>query len=353
MPANIHDSGYKKLFSNHTIFRQLMERFVPQPWVAELDFSSCETVDKSFVSAHYKETESDLIYKVKLQDENIYIYILIEFQSTAPRFMVVRVLNYITSFYLDYIESQTETKQLRLPVVFPIVLYNGENTWNAPVEIADLIEKVPVLGEYGLHFKYLLLDENTYSKERLLQIRNIVSTLFLAEAHYDIDLLAQELVNLYQREQDKAAVSLLLNWFRQLAEHGRVPPEDYAQLDYVYRSEEEVRTMLVAALERERKNIYAKGEADGFVKGEAAGIIKGEVAGLAAGMEVQRQTILQLLHFRFNLGEEEQKLFALKLEQIQTLAQLQRLTNGLLNPTARLEDFAAQLASYLSSNHPT
>ena len=336
MSTKIHDSGYKKLFSNRTIFRQLMERFVPQPWVTELDFSSCETVDKSFVSAHYKETESDLIYKVKVRGENIYIYILIEFQSTAPRFLVVRVLNYITSFYLDYIESQTDTKNLRLPVIFPIVLYNGENPWNAPVEIADLIEKVPAIGEYGLHFKYLLLDENTYSKEMLLQIRNIVSTLFLAEAHYDIDLLAQELVNLYQREQDKPAVSLLLNWFRQLAEHGKVPPEDYAQLDYVYRSEEEVRTMLAATLEQERKNIYARGEA----------------AGLALGMQAQRQTILQLLQFRFTPAEGEQKRFAAQLEQIQTLEQLSQLTNGLLNRESKLENFIGQLKGYLSPNEP-
>ena len=342
MTTKIHDSGYKRIFSNRTIFQQLMERFVPQPWVAELDFSSCETVDKSFISEHYKETESDLIYKVKVRDENIYIYILMEFQSTAPRFMVVRVLNYITSFYLDYIESHSKIKDLRLPVVFPIVLYNGENAWNAPLEIADLVEKVPALGEYGLHFKYLLLDENTYSKEMLLQIRNIVSTLFLAEAHYDIDLLAQELVNLYQQEQDKPAVSLLLNWFRQLAEHGKVSPEDYAQLDYVYRSEEEVRTMLAATLERERKNIYDKGEADGFVKGRVAGL-----------QAAQRQTILQLLHFRFNLVEVEQVRFAEQLEQIQILEQLEQLVNGLLNKESKLEDFMKQLTNYLPTNQAT
>ena len=91
--------------------------------------------------------------------------------------------------------------------------------------------------------------------------------MFLAEAHYDINLLAEELVNLYRREQDKPAVSLLLNWFRQLAEHGKVPIEDYSQLEYVYRSEEEVRTMLTATLERERKIIYQQGETEGFVKG--------------------------------------------------------------------------------------
>ena len=63
---NIHDSGYKKFFSNQTIFRQLLETFVNQEWVNQIDFSTCETLDKSFISQHYQETESGLIYKVQL-----------------------------------------------------------------------------------------------------------------------------------------------------------------------------------------------------------------------------------------------------------------------------------------------
>ena len=63
---NIHDSGYKKLFSNRTIFRQLLETFVNQEWVHSLDFDTCEPLDKSFISEHYKETESDLEWILKL-----------------------------------------------------------------------------------------------------------------------------------------------------------------------------------------------------------------------------------------------------------------------------------------------
>lgn len=54
---HIHDKGYKKLFSNPTIFRQLLETFVQEEWVRRVDFSHCERLDKSFVSDHYKETE--------------------------------------------------------------------------------------------------------------------------------------------------------------------------------------------------------------------------------------------------------------------------------------------------------
>ena len=99
--ATIHDSGYKRLFANRTIFRQLIETFVPETWVRELDFDSCETLDKSFVSDHYKETESDLVYKVKFHGRDVYLVILLEFQSTVDRFMALRVLNYLTNFYMD------------------------------------------------------------------------------------------------------------------------------------------------------------------------------------------------------------------------------------------------------------
>lgn len=278
----IHDSGYKKLFSNQTLFRQLMETFVGKAWVDELDFSQCDMVDKSFISDHYKETESDLIYKVKLKDKEIYIYILLEFQSTVDPFMALRVLNYITNFYMDYIASHQGVK--KLPPVFPIVLYNGERPWTAPVNLRELIEEEPPLGQFALAFQYLKIAENEYSREALLKIRNIVSTLFLAESCYEIDLLEAELVNLFEREEDKDAVSLFLNWFKQLALHGRIPPGDYQALEHVYQTKEEVQTMLITALQREREESYQKGRLEGKMETAKVMLSRGMEISLIAGI---------------------------------------------------------------------
>ena len=140
----IHDSGYKKLFSNRTIFQQLVETFITETWVKELDFANCETLDKSFVADHYKETESDLIYKLKLRGKTIYIYVLLEFQSKVDRFMALRVLYYILSFYMDYRMNHRRIK--KLPAVFPIVLYNGKAKWTASSDIQEMIESDPSLG---------------------------------------------------------------------------------------------------------------------------------------------------------------------------------------------------------------
>lgn len=117
--------------------------------------------------------------------------------------------------------------------------------------------------------------------------------------------------------------------------YGKVSAEDYGQLDYVYRTKEEVQTMLAATLEQERKKIYQKGEAAGVAKGRAEGI------------EAQRTIILQLLRFRFELVETEQERVTQLLTKIQELQPLNQLANILLNKDARLDDFIAQLESYL------
>jgi hypothetical protein len=95
-------------------------------------------------------------------------------------------------------------------------LYNGDARWIAAVEIADLIESEPDLGEYAIGFRYFKIAENEYSAEQLEGIQNIVSTLFLAESRYDIEMLIARLLALFEREEDKRSVSLFLNWFKQI-----------------------------------------------------------------------------------------------------------------------------------------
>lgn len=263
----IHDYGYKRLFSNVIIFRQLLETFVDQPWVKELDFSEAETVNSSFISKNYKKTESDIIYKLKLKNgKDAYVYILLEFQSSVDRFISVRVLNYLTSLYVSLIRSgQVKDK---LPPVFPILLYNGDPKWTAPDNVADLIEHHEVLGEYGIGFKYLKIIENEYTHEHLLKIQNIVSTVFLTENHYRLEQLEKELIELFQKE-DRQAASLFFNWFRMLAKDGRIDPAKYRAFRKIYTDVTEVKNMFATAVNEKDKRLIAKGRAETLAEAEA------------------------------------------------------------------------------------
>ena len=226
--------------------------------------------------------ESNIIYQVPLRDSEqvIYLCLLIAFQSSVYRFMVLRMRQYTCDFYMDFALSNKQVRHLLLPVMFPLVLYNGDDPWTAPDSLEALIEQGVQLGEYGLHFKHLVIAENELGKETLLRIRNIISTLFLAESHYDYELLRDELLNLCDTEQDVQALELFINWLRQLAHHGKINPVDFARMEAQYRTREEMKSMLIKALEQERDSLRQEGYELGEKKGK---------------LEAQRQTILRLV----------------------------------------------------------
>ena len=73
--------------------------------------------------------------------------------------------------------------------------------------------------------RYLPIIENNYPLDQLLKNVNLVSTLFMAEAHYDRQRLIQQLFSLYE-QNDSFAVSALANWFQQMTIHKRIPAEE-------------------------------------------------------------------------------------------------------------------------------
>lgn len=285
----IHDKGYKKLFRNKGIFRQLLQTFVPMSWVKDLDFATCECIDKTFISDEYKETASDVIHKIKLKNSEIFIVILTEFKSTVERFTGLSISSYIHDFYRDYLAANSGVRFL--PPIFPVLLYNGNAKWSAPTELAELIQNPELLGEHAPRFKYFKIAINEYAREDLLKIGNVVSTLFLAEAHYDAEMLERVFLEIFDREEDKGPISLLLNWLAQLSKHERIPEEDFEKLERTFQSKAEVQEMLITALKREKQEYYNRGKTEGKVEGKIEGKFenKHEVAikMLTKGFEIE------------------------------------------------------------------
>lgn len=73
MAGNIHDKGYKYLFFNPLIVKELLESFKQMDWIKEIDFTQAKTMDKTFANDNYKEYEADIIYKLRFKDSDIYI----------------------------------------------------------------------------------------------------------------------------------------------------------------------------------------------------------------------------------------------------------------------------------------
>ncbi len=268
---NTHDSGYKKLFSNPVIVKELLLSFVDEPWVNDLNYNTLERLDKSFITEEFINRESDIIYKVNFKNEEIFIYILIEFQSSVDRFISLRILRYITEFY-EYLVSAKKIK--KLPPVFPIMLYNGEKKWTAPIEFSNLVDKV-IPDVYIPAFRYYKIAENEFSKKTLLNIKNILSAIFYLENSdmNDISIEIQKIINLIEKEKPQE-----LRLFRKWIKHFFYGNDEISDvIENSITEIEEVKDMLSATLKKRDKIQFEQGKLEGIQKGMQKGKIEGKL----------------------------------------------------------------------------
>ncbi|MBL8422550.1 MAG: Rpn family recombination-promoting nuclease/putative transposase, partial [Candidatus Accumulibacter phosphatis] len=180
--ANAHDTGYKLFFSTPELVRDLILGFVPDEWLHGLDYSTLERVPGSYVTEDFSNRADDIVWRVKVGGEWVYLYLLIEFQSSVDKYMALRMMVYGGLLYQDLIKRGEVLADGRLPPVLPIVLYNGSQRWSAVTDVFDLIPAVPGLVEqFKPRLKYLLIDENAWSDSELASLKNLVAAVFRIE----------------------------------------------------------------------------------------------------------------------------------------------------------------------------
>ncbi len=89
-----HDTGYKRLFAHPEMVRDLLRDWVPGEWLAEADFSTLERINASFVAENEKERHDDMVWRLRLRDRWLWVYLVLEFQSEVDRWMALRMLVY-------------------------------------------------------------------------------------------------------------------------------------------------------------------------------------------------------------------------------------------------------------------
>ena len=210
----IHDTGYKLLFSHAELVQQLLVGFAPPELVKLLDFGTLTLANGSYVTPAMKQREDDVVWSVSMGDNTLYLYILLEFQSTVDAAMPVRMMQYVAALYESLIKEKSINRSEGLPPVFPIVLYNGDQRWQVATNIAELIQCPSVLNPYQPNMAYYLLDEGAYSESELNSVHNAVAAVFSLEnaTNYEtavnaIDRMAQAIQALPNKQRIDKAIS--------------------------------------------------------------------------------------------------------------------------------------------------
>ena len=186
---NIHDKGYKDLYSNKEVFIDLVKSTLNASWAKDLTAEQLTLVNRTYISSDYEEKESDIVYKANVNGSEVIFYILLEFQSSIDYRMPLRLFFYISEILREYAknaEHKAYDKTIKIPAVVPLVLYNGKAAWDVPTRFRDIVENEELFGDNILDFKYNLFDvNNKYSKEELIKNKGITSAIFLLDQKID------------------------------------------------------------------------------------------------------------------------------------------------------------------------
>lgn len=156
--------------------------FIPDEWLQRLDYDTLEKLPGSYETDDFRHRADDVVWRVKVDESWVYLYILIEFQSNVDPYMALRMMVYVGLLYQDLIRRGEMLANKHLPPVLPIVLYNWDGKWTAATDMAQLVPKVPgLVSDYLPQLKYLLIDENNYSEEELSQLKNLVAAVIRFE----------------------------------------------------------------------------------------------------------------------------------------------------------------------------
>ncbi|MCL2054473.1 MAG: Rpn family recombination-promoting nuclease/putative transposase [Oscillospiraceae bacterium] len=229
-PNQKHDEGYKGILAKKANFLHFLKKYIAEPWTDRIDPDDMERIDKSFITREYRKQDSDLIYKLKINGEDVYFYVLLELQSSVDFTMPFRLLRYMVELLNDVFkntdESERERKGFKLPAVVPIILYNGEDNWTAVRSYKEYTDNYSIFGDNIINFNYLLFDLNRTNDETITSTKKVLDIIFAFNKLKPNEISYNEIV---KRTAELAAnleadeIIELLNWMEYVHFKGNVP----------------------------------------------------------------------------------------------------------------------------------
>jgi hypothetical protein len=261
---------------------ELVREFVPESLAAGLDFSGLQRVNPKFHSGRRsaRRREGDVIWRLPTcQGTDIYLYLLMEFQSKSDWWMPVRTQIYQGLLWQQVIAEKQLKTGARLPPLLLLVLYNGIPRWKAPTEIRELIALSPesALWPWQPQVRYYLLDMGAFPRDDLARRTSVAALLFRLEqplSSQELKELVGEGVGWVRQHPDYADLRRLFTELVRRAfielEVTRPIPEDLL----------EMKTNLEKLGTVWKRQWLAEGRAEGKAEGKAVGKAEGKAEAL-------------------------------------------------------------------------
>ena len=285
--AHFPDISTRWLFKEKNNIRGLIE-IIAQDLVEYIDFDQLEELNRSFISDTLREQESDMVFSVPFRtpshEDNLYIYILLEHQSTIDPIMPFRVLFYMCQIW-DAQRREFESKNVsrhewRLCPILPIVFYTGAQPWQTSFSLNTLIELPDALSRFVPQFDTLFLDVKDTTEKELTETDHPFGFLLTvlknekADKHGLIEVL-EKVLPIFEG-LDTVQHRNALIYLSHLILFRRLPDERDELMDLVktYTQDPEVENMVHSTAEMLEKRGIEQGREEGRINAMQTSILE-------------------------------------------------------------------------------
>ena len=131
-----HDSFFKKSMQNLNVAKDFFALHLPKEVQKQINLDTIAFEKTSFITDRAKtsnkkqEQRVDMLYSVKVNGEEGYIYLLSEQQSTPDSKMPLRIMRYILEIIQYHFDKKQKGKNGYVPIIWPLIFYNGNEPYN-------------------------------------------------------------------------------------------------------------------------------------------------------------------------------------------------------------------------------
>lgn len=137
-----HDHLFRYVFSDPEQAASYLKDVLPAQLSSRIDWDQMTALQGSFVDEGLRAQHTDLVFSVQIHEEDRlaegFVYILFEHQSTDDSWMAWRLLRYIVRIWEQH--RRENPSAVWLPIVIPVVLFQGGSRWGAARELHGLID---------------------------------------------------------------------------------------------------------------------------------------------------------------------------------------------------------------------
>lgn len=200
MDMTPHDRFVRRAFSDAGAAADLLRQALPQDVIEGMMVSQVRVRSESFVDQALRQHVTDLLLEVPMiEGRGAFVYVLVEHKAEPDRWVMLQLYRYTGQIWRTCHDDQPAATHL--PLIIPLVVYNGHRTWRQPLDFQRIVElHSEARAELVPRFRALLYDVGAVNARDLRAGERFLTTIVALQAARDFaPRLAELLVRLLRQ----------------------------------------------------------------------------------------------------------------------------------------------------------